>query len=89
MGPEAVKSHPGQRLLKAILTDEQPGEWAKREIDSGRREKGYIYGAFRPASGEAFTAPFPRWALENTIPFLEQVDAWIGPETERVHAVQR
>ena len=25
--------------------------------------------------------------MEYWIPFLEQVDAWIGPETERIYAV--
>lgn len=87
MGPEAAKSHPGQRLVKAHASEEQPAERAKQEIDYGRRDKGYIYGAFRPATGEAWTAPFPRRALEYWIPFLEQVDAWIGPETERIYAI--
>ena len=74
-GPEAAKSHPGKRVVKASATSEQPAERAKQEIDYGRREKGYIYGAFRPATGEAFTAPFPRRALAYWNTFLEQVDA--------------
>ncbi|HEY7419886.1 MAG TPA: transposase, partial [Ktedonobacteraceae bacterium] len=39
------------------------------------------------ATGEAFTAPFPRRALEYWLPFLEQVDAWVEPTTERVYVV--
>jgi len=42
MGPEAAKSHPGQRLVKALSTEKRPAERAKQEIDYGRREKGYI-----------------------------------------------
>lgn len=87
MGPEAAKSHPGLRLVKALSTGQQPAERAKQEIDYGRREKDYIYGAFRPATGEAFTAPFPRRALEYWITFLEQVDAWVEPAAERIYAV--
>lgn len=87
MGPEAAKSHLGQSLVKALPTEERPAERAKQEIDYGRRDKGYIYGAFRPATGEAFTVAFPRRALEYWLPFLEQVDAWIEPKTERIYAV--
>jgi hypothetical protein len=87
MGPEAAKSHPGQRLVKAMPADDQPAERAKQEIDYGRREKGYVYGAFRPTTGEAFTAPFPRRALEYWVDFLQRVDGWIAPECQRVYAV--
>lgn len=41
----------------------------------------------RPATGEAFTASFPRRALEYWSTFLEQVDSWVGPDTERIYAV--
>jgi hypothetical protein len=87
MGPEADKSHQGQYLVKALPTEERSAERAKQEINYGRRDKGYIYGAFCPATGEAFTAAFPCRALEYWSPFFEQVDAWIGPETERIYAV--
>jgi hypothetical protein len=30
---------------------------APQEIDYGRRGKGYVFGAFKPADGEALTAP--------------------------------
>lgn len=87
MGPEAAKSHPGNRLVKAWPTAERPAERARQEIDYGRRAKGYVYGAFRPATGEAFTASFPRRALEYWSTFLEQVDNWVEPDAERIYAV--
>ena len=36
----------------------QIAERARQEIDYGRRGKGYVFGAFRPATGDAFTAPY-------------------------------
>jgi transposase len=38
---------------------------ATQEIDYGRRGKGYVFGAFRPATGEAFTAPYPGRTIAN------------------------
>jgi transposase len=60
---------------------------ATQEIDYGRRGKGYIFGAFRPATGEAFTAPYPGRTIANWVAFLEQVDAWVDAEVPRVYAV--
>src|SRR3954467_14103595 len=54
MGPQSARSYPGRRVVKPAGTKAQR---AKREIDYGRRGKGYVFGAFRPATGEAFTAP--------------------------------
>jgi len=34
-----------------------PARRATQAIDDGRRGKGYIFGAFKPADGEALTAP--------------------------------
>src|ERR1051326_8990023 len=84
MGPQSAKSYPGRRLVRP------PGpkaQRAKQEIDYGRRGKGYIYGAFRPATGEAFTAPYDRRATARWVDFLEQVEAWLPAEAETVYAV--
>ena len=43
MGPESAKSYHGQRLVKTP-------QRAAQEIDYGRRGRGYVFGAFRPAS---------------------------------------
>lgn len=88
MGPESAKSFPGQQLVRAVPTDaDQPAERATQEIDYGRRGKGYIFGAFQPATGEAFTAPYRGRTIVNWVDFLGQVEAWIPPEVERVHAI--
>ena len=80
MGPESAKSYPGQQIVPAT-------QRAKQEIDYGQRGKGYVFGAFRPASGEALTDTYPRRTTVNWVDFLTQVDAWIPAEVERVYAI--
>lgn len=87
MGPESAKSHPGQDLVKAPPGEQHRGQRAKQEIDYGRRGKGYIFGAFRPATGEAFTQPYPRRTAANWVDFLERVDAWLPADVQRVYAI--
>lgn len=90
MGPEAAKSWPGQR---AVVTAPQPAPTrrpagrARQEIDYGRRERGYIFGAFCPATGDAFTTTYPGRTIANWLDFLERVDGWLPVEVERVYAV--
>jgi hypothetical protein len=36
----------------------RPAGRASQEVDDGRRGKGYLFGAFKPADGEALTAPY-------------------------------
>jgi transposase len=80
MGPESAKSYRGQRLVKAP-------QRATQEIDYGRRGKGYVFGAFRPAGGEALTDTYSRRTTVNWVDFLTQVEAWIPAEIERVYAI--
>jgi hypothetical protein len=88
MGPESAKSFPGPRLVRARPpADAPPAERARQAIDYGRRGKGYIFGAFQPASGAALTAPYWGRTIANWVDFLEHVDAWIPPEVERVYAI--
>jgi hypothetical protein len=84
MGPESVKSFPGQQLVYASPPPVQagPGAHARQEIDYGRRGKGYIFGAFRPATGEVFIRPYAGHTIANWVEFLEHVDAWVPPEAE-------
>jgi hypothetical protein len=65
----------------------RPTERAKQEIDNGRRGRGYIFGAFQPASGEAFTQDHPGSAIASGIDFLEDVEERRAPELERVYAI--
>jgi transposase len=86
MGPEAAKSHPGCRVIRPDPAGERRVR-ATQEIDYGRRGKGYVFGAFRPATGEAFTVPYPRRTIANWVAFLEEVDGWLGSAAARVYAV--
>jgi hypothetical protein len=89
MGPEAAKSWPGQRVLYTAPSEQprRPAGRARQEIDYGRRESGYIFGAFQPATGAAFTAPYPRRTAVNWADFLDHVDGWVDPSVERVYGV--
>ncbi len=86
MGPEAAKSHPGYRVIRPDPTGERRVR-ASQEIDYGRRGKGYVFGAFRPATGEAFTMPYLGRTIANWCDFLEHVDGWVDEHAERVSAV--
>ncbi len=85
MGPDSAKSFPGQRLVPTAPAGER--RRATQEIDYGRRGRGYVFGAFVPATGAAVTAPYPRRTTANFVDFLEQVDAWVAPGNDRVFAV--
>jgi transposase len=89
MGPESAKSFPGQQLVRTASGAEpqRPAERARQEIDYGRRGKGYIFGAFRPVTGEAFTQPYTGRTIVNWAEFLERVDAWVPQEAEPVYAI--
>ena len=65
----------------------RPAARAKQEIDYGRRGKGYIFGAVRPATGDAFTQDYRRRTIVHWLDFLEQVDAWVPAEVERIYAI--
>ena len=58
-----------------------------QEIDYGRRGSGYIFGAFRPATGEAFTRPYGGRTIANWVDFLEQTDRWLPAEAGAVYAI--
>ena len=79
MGPVAAKSYPGQQLVGAPPTAEPPtpAPRATQEIDYGRRGKGYIFGAFRPTTGEALTKDYLGRTIQNWVDFLGHVEAWV------------
>jgi transposase len=80
MGPEAAKSFPGHELTRAPTR-------AKQQADYGRRGKGYVFGAFIPASGAAFTQPYAGRTTANWIDFLDRVERWIPTDIGTVYAV--
>jgi len=65
----------------------RPAERARQEIDYGRRAKGYIFGAFCPATGAAFTQPYPGRGSVHWVDFLDHIESWIPRPTERVYAI--
>jgi hypothetical protein len=89
MGPESAKSFLGQQVVHAQPDQEtgKPAERARQEIDYGRRARGYIFGAFQPATGEALTLPYDRRTTINWVDFLDHVEQWIPAEVERVYAI--
>ena len=86
LGPEAAKSVLGTELIRPDPTGERRAR-SQQEIDYGRRGSGYVFGAFRPATGEALTVPYRGRTIANWVDFLERVDEWIGPAAARVYAV--
>jgi hypothetical protein len=84
MGPVAAKSYQGKALVR---TAPPQAERARQEIDYGRRAKGYIFGAFCPATGEAFTHPYPGRGSAHWVDFLDHVETWIPRTIERVYAI--
>ncbi len=80
MGPESAKSYLGQQVVA-------PPDRARQEIDYGRRGKGYVFGAFRPLTGDAFTRSYPRRTIRHWVDFLTQVDGWVPPDITHVYAI--
>ncbi len=87
MGPVAAKSYLGQQVMATVPTDDQPAQRAQQEIDYGRRGKGYVFGALRPASGETYTELYSGRTIANWVDFLERVDAWVDPDVAQVFAI--
>ena len=66
----------------------RPSERAKQPIATGKRGRGgYVYGAFRPATGEAFTACYEHRRGVDWVDFLERVEAWVPADVGRVYAI--
>jgi len=80
MGPESAKSYPGAQVVRV-------DQRAHQEIDYGRRGKGYIFGAFRPLTGEAFTESYLGRTTANWVDFLARVEKWIPADIEHVYAI--
>jgi transposase len=89
MGPVAAKSYPGHRLTRVEPQAEprRPAQRARQEIDYGRRDKGYVFGAFRPVTGEALTKTYGARSTLNWVDFLERVNKWLPADLDRVYAI--
>ena len=87
MGPESAKSFAGHERVRATPSEGHPAERARQEIDYGRRGKGYVFGAFQPATGEALTQCYTRRTTANWVDFLERTEAWVPATVPRVYAI--
>jgi hypothetical protein len=91
-GPESAKSTLGQRLVRAQAQHRadgtaRPAERATQEADYRRRGKGYTFGAFRPATGDAFTKPYERRTAASWADFLAHVEAWLPTDGDPGSAI--
>jgi len=86
MGPESAKSFLGQGLVRRP-DGQNPAERARQEIDYGRRGKGYVFGAFRPATGDALTEGYDRRTTANFVDFLERVEQWVPAEIAGLYVI--
>ena len=89
MGLVAAKSYPGHQLARVEPQSEprRPAQRARQEIDYGRRDNGYVFGAFRPVTGEALTKTYGSRSTLNWVDFLQRVDEWLPADLDRVYAI--
>ena len=86
MGPESAKSFLGRQPVH-LRPPNEPAVRATQEIDYGRRGRGYVFGAFQPATGAAFTTCYSRRTTANWVDFLEWVDTWLPADAGQVYAI--
>jgi transposase len=84
MGPVSAKSYPGQQAINVTV---RPARRAKQEIDYGRRDLGYVYGALWETTGDCWTQCYPQRAKKYFIDFLCWVDEQVPAEVERIYAI--
>ncbi len=87
MGPEGAKSFPGHQVMPGRDPATGRARRAPQAADYGRRGKGYVFGAFTPADGAAFTRSYDGRTTANWVDFLARVDGWVDPAAERVYAI--
>jgi len=87
LGPGSAKGFRGAAPVRPAPAAARPAERATQAIDYGRRGGGYVFGAFRPATGAALTAPYARRTSANFVAFLARVEGWLPAEAPRVYAV--
>ncbi len=91
MGPVSARSYPGAEPIRPAPDGTsgraKPAGRARQEIDYGRRGKGYIYGAFRPATGEAYTQEYEGRTTAGWVDFLAEVEGWVPGDAGRIYAI--
>jgi len=91
MGPVSARSYPGAEPIRpapdGTPDHAKPAGRARQEIDYGRRGKGYIYGAFRPATGEAYTREYEGRTTAGWVDFLAEVEGWLPGDAGWIYAI--
>ena len=88
MGPQSAKTYAGKQPVRSVTPlPEKPAERAKQEADYGRRGYGYVFGAFRPATGDALTRTYEARTIANWTDFLGHVESWLPAACEQVYAI--
>ncbi len=90
MGPLSVRSYLGREPIytrKGGNGGRAGRSKQEREHGRDRNPGGYVFGAFQPATGEAFTATYTSRSIVTFVDFLEKVEAWLPEGTQRVYAI--
>ena len=87
MGPLSVRSYPGRELVRG-----REGGLAGRAkwelgLDRDRKFGGYVFGAFRPVTGEALTQTYRSRSISTFVDFLERVEEWVPESVGRIYAI--
>lgn len=87
MSPLSVRPYPARRLVRGRECGLASRARWELELDRDRKFGGYVFGAFVPASGEAFTATYTSRSIATFVDFLEKVEAWVPDSIGRVYAI--
>ena len=94
MGPIKATTYPGQSVVRPHEAGPGPGDHliprgrSVIELDYGYRGSCYVFGAFIPKTGEAFTADYTkRQRVQDWLDFLLRVERWLPAEFTRVLAI--
>jgi transposase len=87
MGPLSVRSYPGRRIVRGRERGLAGRARWELGMDRNRKPGGYVFGAFRPATGEAFTATYTSRSIVTFVDFLEKVEEWVPKSVGRIYAI--
>ena len=87
MGPLSARSYPGRELVPRLEQGRAGRAKQELELDRNRRMGGYVFGGFRPTTGEALTATYESRSIVTFLDFLEKVEEWVPEGVDRVYAI--
>ena len=87
MGSLSARSYPGKELVRGREGDLTGRAKWELQRDKDRKFGGYVFGAFIPATGEAFTATYTSRSIVTFLDCLEKVNTWLPKDVDRVYAI--